>query len=137
MTDFTRQEKLSIERGMVALRQIVESDSKADRWLDEAYRYERRERSTKTWTERLLIESFLDGWHDSRDHQGATPFFLADGCGKLYVLGCVARYERERAREQEREQYRFIVTDAQEAILHGAKEAAKAADARRWDRAAS
>ena len=34
--DFTTSERKLIERGFVVLRQIVESDSKADRWLDEA-----------------------------------------------------------------------------------------------------
>ena len=125
MLKYPKPQRDMIDRAYSALLRIVESDHKAERMLENAYKYERRERGSQTLTQELLIDSFMDGWHGQRTVCGL--FFLSEGCAAAAMLGTVAR----KYHDEEPNAKRFIVTESDLALLNGALIVAKEArDAR-------
>jgi hypothetical protein len=97
--NYTKQEKGTIDLAYSSLRYIVECSHRAEQWLEEAYKYERKGRSSTFVTKAILVECFLDGWFAEKITPGDL-FSYSEGCGKLVMIGAYFRKQYpERANE--------------------------------------
>lgn len=98
-SDYTLRERKRIDKGFIMLHTITERSHRDEYDLREAFRNERRERSSAYVAKALLIEGFLDGYRGKVATLHALHGY-AEGIAKLIVIG--AAYAAQGLRYPER-----------------------------------
>jgi hypothetical protein len=114
MTDYTKAQKETIDRAFSQLTELVSNrDHRSEYRFHEAFKADRKERSTITASKALLIEAFLDGWHGKPALGDVSSY--AEGPMMLVLIGATWKQNAERYPDGQ-----YAPTEAQMALFTGA-----------------
>jgi hypothetical protein len=99
----TKKEREAIADAYHHVGRLLDRVNRAGYAWQDAYKLERKERSSMPAAQALCVESFLQGY--TTRTSAATVWYFSTGCGIALQLGAMIREEHKRDRKAGREVY--------------------------------